>query len=67
MNTLGTIDEMKYVVSISLQPGSGGNILATADLFDSALRIFDVRRSRSSEFEFSCHTDDNCSLIIQTL
>ena len=39
------------VSSISLQPGSDGNIFATGDLYYGALRIFDIRRSTSSEMK----------------
>ena len=35
------------VMSISLQPGSDGNIFATVDLYYGALRIFDIRQSTS--------------------
>ena len=40
---------MKSVVSISLKPGSDGNIFATAALYNSDLRIFDIRRSTLGE------------------
>ena len=39
---------MNSVVPISLKPGSGGNLLAAADL-NGGFRIFDIRRSTSSE------------------
>ena len=44
---------MKDVMSISLKSGSDGNVFATADL-NGALRIFDIRRSTSSEFNAVC-------------
>ena len=37
--------------SISLQPGSDGNVFAMADLFNGVLRIFDIRRSTSGEMK----------------
>jgi len=41
---------MKGVMSISLKPGSDGNVFATAEFsIGGILRIFDIRRSTSSE------------------
>jgi len=43
-----SIDALKYVVSISVKPGSDGNVFATANR-DRVLRIFDTRRSTAGE------------------
>ena len=42
-------DTMKNAISISLKPGSNGNVFATADFSSGDLRIFDIRQSTSSE------------------
>ena len=49
MNTVAS-PTMKNVMSISLKLGSDGNVFATAELANGGvLRIFDIRRSTSSE------------------
>ena len=53
MNTVAS-PTMKDVMSISLKPGSDGNVFATADFRYGALRIFDIRRSTSSELNAVC-------------